>query len=113
MAAALLFYPKSSSPEQRYVPPNLSSSTFSSFFALLKIPSLPLARKGSSKDIACMVYLRDYLPRQPHLVHKRLQRGELQREMGTVSIEHELTEPANFSVKSPRAEHTRISFFNV
>lgn len=111
MIVFLPFHLNSSFPGQRYLPFSLSSATFSSLFAVLKISPLPWGSKGTCED--CMVYLGDYLCRKPHLVHKRLQTGELQKEMSSAITRHWVTEAASFSIKSYPEEHTYIWFLNV
>lgn len=119
MIVFLLFHLNSSFPGQRYLPFSLYSTeysttfvvciqlystTFPPLFALLNIPSLPWVSKRTSKDKDCMVYLADCLPRKSHLVHKRLQTGELQKEMSSASTRRWVTETASFSIKSYQEE---------
>lgn len=85
-------------------------SVFNYFFLIICSAEDPIswASKGTSEDIDCMVYLGDYLPRKSHLVHKKLQTGELQKEMSNASTRHWVTEAASFSIKSYQGEHTCV-----
>lgn len=75
----------------------LSTFVFSYFFLIICSAEDPISTLGLQGDMQrhrLHLYLRDYLPRKPHLVHKRLQTGELQKEMSSASSRHWVTEAA-------------------
>lgn len=91
-----------------------SQSVFIYFFLILcstEGPASTFGQKGETQRYTMQAISGRLFTRAASSCHRKLQRGELQREIGSASTEHRVTEPANFSVKSPPAEHTYLSHF--
>lgn len=77
-----------------------SQSVFIYFFLILcstEGPTSTFSQKGDIQTYTMQAISGRLFIQAASSCHKRLQRGELQREMGSASTEHRVTEPASFS----------------